>query len=359
MLLLLLALEWNLDWKHLGSAPGGHYCIEEKLAAAGRDSSWDFGLLGVPHCKSKKEVAWSKSELLLALRDFIPLYESRPIKQYQRGVLGLDHSFGLWFLARRLQPESIIESGGHRGHSTWILRRAVPDARIIALGTEHPSYVHANTIYVTRDNDFGNLDWDNLLNPSVRKTKILLVFDDHQNQFKRVLQAKNAGFQHLIFANNSDTGSGEAYSLRQVCDQQSTGGGHNCSIDSREAAARSQRKKSWDRAIEISEICSSKGEWWGVRGQMRDKPDRASVYITHRDHASNHGIFESMLQTYWELPPVASPGLSKQRSYDPARTPPPLLGDEDSVVFDAMGLSQLEPWQFGDYSQLVYVRLDG
>jgi len=35
----------------------------------------------------------------------------------------------------------------------------------------------------------------------------------------RVKQALNAGFRHLVFEDNYDTGTGDHYSLRQICDQ--------------------------------------------------------------------------------------------------------------------------------------------
>lgn len=35
----------------------------------------------------------------------------------------------------------------------------------------------------------------------------------------RLKQALKAGFRHLIFEDNYDTGTGDHYSLRQICDQ--------------------------------------------------------------------------------------------------------------------------------------------
>lgn len=35
----------------------------------------------------------------------------------------------------------------------------------------------------------------------------------------RLKQALNAGFRHVIFEDNYDTGTGDHYSLRQICDQ--------------------------------------------------------------------------------------------------------------------------------------------
>lgn len=35
----------------------------------------------------------------------------------------------------------------------------------------------------------------------------------------RIKQALKVGFQHLVFEDNYDTGTGDHYSLRQMCDQ--------------------------------------------------------------------------------------------------------------------------------------------
>lgn len=35
----------------------------------------------------------------------------------------------------------------------------------------------------------------------------------------RLKQALKAGFKHIVFEDNYDTGSGDHYSLRQICDQ--------------------------------------------------------------------------------------------------------------------------------------------
>ncbi|EFJ24064.1 hypothetical protein SELMODRAFT_102324 [Selaginella moellendorffii] len=373
MLLLLLAFEWNLDWKHLGSPASWaseRYCVR-KIDGAGGHSS-DFGLLGVPWCKSKIPVEWSKSELLFGLYDFLPVYATRPVQQNQWGTR-LDHSFGLWFLARRLQPEIIIESGVHRGHSTWILRQAMPNASIITLSPEHPRshesegpfYVDAKAFYFTEENftDFASMDWDQVLGDVVRhrfrvdKAKALVFFDDHQSHLKRVQQAQQAGFKHLVFDDNYDTGSGDEYSLRQICDQLTTGGGHSCSLSSREAEVRSQRKRAWERAVDMTELCSMSGAWWGIRGEMRDNFDKIKVPISHQDHIENYKLVQSMLQIYWEVPPLASPSLSYQRAYDPARTVAPLLGEEEREVYNRLGLDKLDEWEFSEYFQMAYARL--
>ncbi|KAH0652468.1 hypothetical protein KY289_030146 [Solanum tuberosum] len=68
---------------------------------------------------------------------------------------------------------------------------------------------------------------------------------------------------------------------------------------------RNLRKKFWEKAVDIDELSGPGEAWWGVRGQMR----------------------ESVLDVYWELPPVAGPSLTHQMSYDPARASSPIVED--------------------------------
>lgn len=65
---------------------------------------------------------WAPTDLMKALEEFVPIYETRPIKNNMYGM-GFDHSFGLWFMARWLKPDLMVESGAFKGHSTWVLRQ--------------------------------------------------------------------------------------------------------------------------------------------------------------------------------------------------------------------------------------------
>ncbi|XP_057724891.1 uncharacterized protein LOC130940694 [Arachis stenosperma] len=331
----------------------------------------DFGTLGVPWCRSKlgKTVEWTSKDLLRALEEFVPIYETRPIKNNMYGM-GFDHSFGLWFMTRWLQPELMIESGAFKGHSTWVLRQAMPDRPIISLSPRHPekylkkgpAYVDGNcTYYAGKDFvDFGSVDW-----PKVMKkhgitdlSHVLIFFDDHQNELKRVEQALKAGFRHLVFEDNYDTGTGDHYSLRQICDQAYiSGGGHSCFKDSDEARVRSRRKKFWEKAVDIEELCGPDEAWWGVRGYMRDNFNHSNKPISYEQHFQNSRYIESILDVYWELPPVAGPSLTHQTRFDPARVSSPIVEDGRYGLFQRLGLSKFDNSVFNGYTQMVYLQI--
>ncbi|GKB30650.1 hypothetical protein Tco_0870051 [Tanacetum coccineum] len=180
--------------------------------------------------KLGKTVEWTTKNLLKGLEEFVPIYETRPIKNNMFGM-GFDHSFGLWFIARWLKPDLMIESGAFKGHSTWVLRQAMPDTRIISVTPRHPekylkkgpAYVDGNCTYFAGKDfvDFGKVNWATVMKKHgiTDLSRVLIFFDDHQNELKRLKQALKAGFSHLVFEDNYDTGTGDHYSLRQICDQ--------------------------------------------------------------------------------------------------------------------------------------------
>nr|POE86207.1 hypothetical protein CFP56_07019 [Quercus suber] len=316
----------------------------------------DFGSLGVPWCRSKhgKMVEWTSKDLIKGLEEFVPIYETRPIKNNVYGM-GFDHSFGLWFIARWLKPDLMIESGAFKGHSTWVLRQAMPDTPIVSLSPRHPekylkkgpAYVDGNCTYFAGKDfvDFGSVDWGSVMKKHeiTDLSRVLIFFDDHQNELKRIKQALKAGFQHLVFEDNYDTGTGDHYSVRQICDQfYIRGGGHSCFKDSDEARIRLKRRKFWQKAVDIEELCGPDEAWWGVRGYMRDDFNHSNQPISYADHFQNSRFLESILDVYWELPPVAGPSLTHQTRYDPARAPSPIVEDGRYRLFQRLGLTRLE-----------------
>lgn len=299
----------------------------------------------------------------------MPIYETRPIKNNMYGM-GFDHSFGLWFVTRWLKPDLMIESGAFKGHSTWVLRQAMPDTPIISLSPRHPekylkkgpAYVDGNCTYFAGKDfvDFGSVDWAIVLKKHGIEdiSRVIVFFDDHQNELKRLKQALEAGFRHLVFEDNYDTGTGDHYSLRQICDQfYIRGGGHSCFEESDEARIRSRRKKFWEKAVDTEELCGPGEAWWGVRGYMRDNFNHSNKAITYAEHFQNSRFVESVLDVYWELPPVAGPSLTHQMRYDPARTSTPIVEDGRYGLFQRLGLSRFENSVFNGYTQMVYVQV--
>lgn len=137
-----------------------------------------------------------KDQIEKLMTEFLKLYDARPIKNNDGGVKSVG-AFSLWFFLRRIKPSLVIESGVWKGLTTWVIEKSVPEANLICLDPqpEIRQYTSENASYPAMDfadMDFGDKDL----------SKALVFFDDHQNAYKRVLQACEKGFTHLIFDDN-------------------------------------------------------------------------------------------------------------------------------------------------------------
>ena len=109
--------------------------------------------------------------------------------------------------------------------------------------------------------------------------------------------------------------------------------------------------------MDTDELCGAGEEWWGVRGQMRDNFNHSNKDISYTEHFMNSRFVESVLDVYWELPPVAGPSLTHQSRYDPARVSSPIVEDGRFGLFQRLGLGRLEPFVFNGYTQMVYLQI--
>lgn len=107
----------------------------------------------------------------------------------------------------------------------------------------------------------------------------------------------------------------------------------------------------------MEELCGPGDAWWGVRGDMRDDFNHSNKAITYDEHFENSRFVESVLDAYWEVPPVAGPSLTHQTRYDPARSSNPIVEDGRYGLFQMLGLSQLDTSVFNGYTQMVYLQV--
>jgi len=144
------------------------------------------------------------------LQEFFEVYATRPVKD-NSGGMGFNHSFAFWRLLRILKPDLIIESGIWKGHSTWLIEVALPESRIIAFDIKlsNREYISSKVEYI--ESDFQYYDWssENLENS-------LILLDDHQNSFNRILLANFYGIKRMIFEDNYLVDNGDFYSLNHI-----------------------------------------------------------------------------------------------------------------------------------------------
>ena len=155
------------------------------------------------------DIPWTRDDIEDRLGDFLELYKDKPI-QDNAGGMKAPHMFAVWFMLKKLNPDIIVESGVWKGQSTWLLRQACPDARIIAidLNLEVRDYIDNTVIY--SDKDFSEHDWSDITERS------LVFFDDHQNAYKRLQQCKWFGFKNIIFEDNYPPSNGDCYSIKKA-----------------------------------------------------------------------------------------------------------------------------------------------
>ena len=140
------------------------------------------------------EVPWTEDELRASLHEFAEIYHERPIKN-NYGGMDSAHGFYTWWLARKLQPKYIIESGVWYGQSTWLLEQGCPSAQVISLDpVDNRQYISEKAVYFKHD--FKRIVWDR-----VDKDNTLVFFDDHYG-VDRVFQAKHIGFTHILYEDN-------------------------------------------------------------------------------------------------------------------------------------------------------------
>jgi hypothetical protein len=120
------------------------------------------------------------------------------------------HLFAVWFMARALSPQLIVESGVWKGQGTWLLEQACPSARIISLDPDLSKRVYISERVVYSNLDFSLQDWTDL------PVKSLVLFDDHQNAYRRLQQCHWFGFKHIIFEDNYPVSQGDCYSLKKA-----------------------------------------------------------------------------------------------------------------------------------------------
>jgi len=132
-----------------------------------------------------------------AVEEFPDLYETRPVRDNSGGS-GFNDSLWLFVLGRVLAPSWIVESGVHKGHSTWILRQACPRAPIFSF-----DITLKNLRYRDERAEYFDSDWSHWTLPEgLDPAQALIFFDDHIDQARRLKEAANRGFTTALFDDN-------------------------------------------------------------------------------------------------------------------------------------------------------------
>jgi len=160
----------------------------------------------------KKSKIENTKKILNHLDEFNELYKFRPIKSNKGGMM-FPHMFGLFYILKSLKPTLVIESGIWRGQSTWLIERALPNAKIISIDTDlnKRQYISKSKRVEYTNKDFRFLNFD-----KVYKKNSLVFFDDHQNFFDRITQCYFLGFKNIVLDDNYPPYEGDCYSLKKI-----------------------------------------------------------------------------------------------------------------------------------------------
>ncbi len=131
------------------------------------------------------------------VRAFLDLIRACPVRQ-KRGGNGFNGALQVYAVVRALQPAVIVESGVFRGLTTWLMRQAAPEARILCfdpnLGNLH--YRDPAARYSTDD-------WSTHPFEGADLSGALAFFDDHISQARRIREASERGIQRILFDDNA------------------------------------------------------------------------------------------------------------------------------------------------------------
>ena len=131
------------------------------------------------------------------------------------GGMGAPDLFSLWFILNKYQPKVVIESGVWNGISTLLIRKTLPNCKIICLDPRNiPANGYRddniNTTYYMGNNfkDFGIVDVS-----SYNSNDILCFFDCHQNAYLRLKQCIEKKINKVFYNDNYPVNCGSHYTI--------------------------------------------------------------------------------------------------------------------------------------------------
>eukprot|EP01084_Bolivina_argentea_P298814 514992_1 len=159
---------------------------------------------------------WKNNNFTKEIIKFKKIWKNNPDKINHDGT-SFSHYFAVSNIIHSLKPTHIIESGAHHGANTWFLRQVAPNSvKLIVISPQTPElYLDTHAIYYSGDifKDFNIIHWKNIVD--VKNT--IIFFDDHQTAIRRMKQAQEQGFQHIVFDDNYLSDSRSNLSPQQLC----------------------------------------------------------------------------------------------------------------------------------------------
>ena len=148
------------------------------------------------------------------IKQFYHVYETRPVKNNLGGMLS-PHLFNTWNFLLETKPDVVIESGVWKGLGTWVIEKALPDAKIFSIDVDfsHLEYKSEKAIYL--DSDISSYDWEQILK-DYPKEKVLIFLDDHQNFLDRTSLIYDLGIKNILYEDNYPPSQGDCLSPKKI-----------------------------------------------------------------------------------------------------------------------------------------------
>tara|TARA_B100001057_G_scaffold490603_1_gene579203 strand:- start:1376 stop:2221 length:846 start_codon:yes stop_codon:yes gene_type:complete len=152
---------------------------------------------------------WSTKKIVHDLKNFISIYENRPIKNNKGGML-FSHMFYFYNILNNLKPDLVVESGIYKGQSTWLIETVLPNSKIVSIdiNLKQREYISEKAFYSS--DDFKFQDFKDIPENS------LVFFDDHVNHVDRINDANFFGFKNIILEDNYIGSKSDFQTIKQI-----------------------------------------------------------------------------------------------------------------------------------------------
>lgn len=271
-----------------------------------------------------KNAPFDRSKILNSIAEFHDVYSHRPIKNNDGGMKS-HHMFATWYMAKTLQPKTIIESGVWKGLGTWILEQACPDARIISLDLNLSKREFISQKVEYHECDFSELDFR-----KIDTSDCLAFFDDHQDALNRLQQCHWLGIKDIIFEDNYNANEGDFYTLRMILNGS---GFRSNSMNQPKSDYNSTTSKVLRK---IKALCNQTGL---ITLPVIPSYQRSRIC---QDNSDSY-VLANNLNAYYEFPPICG-----QFSLD---TEKPLITDSNSELYKLFISDSIH------YNNICYVSL--
>jgi hypothetical protein len=172
------------EWEH---RPLSRREIERLVSQAARRLAADMAAAGIE----------PREAPATTVAAFLDLIATCPVRQ-KRGGNGFNGALQVYAVVRALQPGVIVESGVFRGLTTWLMRQAAPDARILCFDPDL-----GNLHYRDPAARYSTDDWSSADLSGLELSGALAFFDDHVSQARRIVEASDRGIRRVLFDDNA------------------------------------------------------------------------------------------------------------------------------------------------------------